>query len=241
MSEAAIRLRGVEFAWPRGPRVLSIAALEVARGERVMLRGASGSGKSTLLGVIGGVLVPQAGSVEILGTDLTCLPGAARDRFRGQHFGFIFQMFNLIPYLSVIDNVLLPLRLSPARAARVEGDPHAAAEALLAALGLGDAALQGRAVTALSIGQQQRVAAARALIGRPEIIVADEPTSSLDADAREGFLALLMQECRAAGATLLFVSHDASLAGHFDRAVAMDALNAAERLAYTPSASAATA
>jgi putative ABC transport system ATP-binding protein len=177
--------------------------------------------------LLGGVLTAQAGSVKILGTDIATLSASERDRFRGEHVGFIFQMFNLIPYLTVRENVLLPARFSPARAARVPAGRSLATEAarLLDALGLGAADLVDRPITELSIGQQQRVAAARALLGRPELIVADEPTSSLDFDARENFLRLLMQECSAQGSTLIFVSHDTSLGGLFDRNVSLADLN----------------
>jgi putative ABC transport system ATP-binding protein len=218
---AAIELENVRFAWPGGPALLDIAHLRVARGERVFLRGPSGSGKSTLLGLIGGVLAPDEGSVRVLGRPLHEMTPAARDRFRGEHVGFVFQMFNLVPYLSVLENVLLALRFAPARAARVQAS-HAGdngegeARRLLDALGL-DATLQQRPVTHLSIGQQQRVAAARALLGRPELVVADEPTSALDHDARESFLALLSAECVAHDITLLFVSHDPTLGASFDR------------------------
>jgi putative ABC transport system ATP-binding protein len=227
----AIELQNIEFAWPGKPLLLSIAYFAVDAGERLFLRGPSGSGKSTLLGLLGGVLTPQSGSVKVLGRELTGLRASERDRFRGEHIGFIFQMFNLIPYLTVRENVLLPMRFSAARAERLAGGmgtaPDLAAEAarLLAVLGLGTRELLDRPVTQLSIGQQQRVAAARALLGRPEIIVADEPTSSLDYDARENFLQLLMQECRAQGSTLVFVSHDTSLGGLFDRAVSLAEVN----------------
>ncbi len=232
MSGAAIEVEGVQFAWRGQPEILHIPHLTVERSERVFLKGPSGSGKSTLLGLIGGVLTPQAGSIRLIGTPLETLGSSARDRFRGEHIGFIFQMFNLIPYLSVRENVLLPLRFSAVRSTRVAGQgAQSEALRLLAALGLSDANLLARPVTELSIGQQQRVAAARALIGRPDILVADEPTSALDADARMDFLRLLMDECRAAGATLLFVSHDSSLASLFDRALSMNDINQAQRLA----------
>lgn len=225
MSAPAVELEDVTFAWPGGPALLDIRRLAIARGERVFLRGPSGSGKSTLLGLIGGVLTPGAGSVRVLGEPLHQMTPAARDRFRGEHVGFVFQMFNLIPYLSVRENVLLSLRFSPARAARVT-DAGAEADRLLAALGLGDAALHRSAVTQLSIGQQQRVAAARALLGRPGIVVADEPTSALDHDARQAFLELLLEECSAHGTTLLFVSHDPTLGSVFDRELSLAELNA---------------
>jgi putative ABC transport system ATP-binding protein len=230
--EPAIELEDVEYAWVRGRPVLDVPRFTVARGERVFLKGPSGSGKSTLLGLVGGVLLPGRGRVRVLGQDLAALRGSARDTFRATHVGFVFQMFNLVPYLSVLENVLLPARFSPARHARAAAAPGGlAAEAnrLLHALGLGDADLQGRGVTQLSIGQQQRVAAARALLGRPEVVIADEPTSSLDWDARESFLELLMHECATAGTTLLFVSHDVTLASLFDRTVALAEINRAAR------------
>jgi putative ABC transport system ATP-binding protein len=229
-AEPAIELAGVEYAWVRGQPVLDVPEFSVARGERVFLKGPSGSGKSTLLGLVGGVLLPGRGHVRVLGQDLAALRGSARDTFRAAHVGFVFQMFNLVPYLSVLENVLLPVRFSAARRAKA-GDLAAEAHRLLHALGLGDDELQGRGVTQLSIGQQQRVAAARALLGRPEVVIADEPTSSLDWDARESFLQLLMHECAHAGTTLLFVSHDVTLERLFDRSVALAEINRAARRA----------
>lgn len=230
---AAVTIDQVRYAWPGKPLLLDIGQLSIARGERVFLRGPSGSGKSTLLGLLGGVLTPSAGRVEVLGHDLAQLGASERDRFRGDHIGFVFQMFNLIPYLSVLDNVLLPARFSRRRAARAarQGAPDVEAARLLTALGLGDAALHDRGVTELSIGQQQRVAAARALLGAPEILIADEPTSALDHDSRRQFLELLMAECREQGSTLVFVSHDTTLGSLFDRDLSLSDLNRATRLA----------
>jgi putative ABC transport system ATP-binding protein len=226
MNTPAIELQAVEFSWKGQERLLDVERFTVERGERVFLKGPSGSGKSTLLGLIGGVLTPQSGNLSLIGTRLNDLDASGRDRFRGEHLGFIFQMFNLIPYLTVRENVLLPLQFSSARRQRLADlAPRAEALRLLGALGLVGQGLLERPVTQLSIGQQQRVAAARALIGRPDIVVADEPTSALDADTRTGFLELLMNECRAFEITLLFVSHDSSLSGRFDRALAMSDIN----------------
>ena len=228
MNTPAIELQAVEFAWKGQELLLDVDRLTIERGERVFLKGQSGSGKSTLLGLIGGVLKPLAGTVSLLGTRLSDLDASGRDRFRGEHLGFIFQMFNLIPYLTVRENVLLPLQFSAARRQRLTDlAPAAEVLRLLEALGLRRQGLLDRPVTQLSIGQQQRVAAARALIGRPEILVADEPTSALDADTRAGFLRLLIDECRAFDTTLLFVSHDSSLSGLFDRSLAMSDINRA--------------
>lgn len=222
MAEPAIEITDLEFAWGRHAPLLRIDALRIDRGERVFLSGASGSGKSTLLSLIAGVLQPQVGLVRVLGTCMSGLRQSERDRFRGEHLGFVFQMFNLIPYLSIRENVLLPLQFSPARRERLhEEAPEQEAERLLGALGLGGEEFLNRSVLELSIGQQQRVAAARALIGRPDVLIADEPTSSLDADAREGFLRLLMNECRLFATTVLFVSHDRALGSSFDRCICL--------------------
>lgn len=218
----AIELRELRFAWPGQAPLLALEELSVAAGEKVFLRGPSGCGKSTLLAILGGVLQPQEGTVALLGQTLGELNQAARDAFRAAHIGFVFQLFNLLPYLSVIDNVLLPCRFSPPRRAR--GGTRAEAMRLLAHLQL-DQSLWRRSVTDLSVGQQQRVAVARALIGHPELLIADEPTSALDSDSRDAFLELLLAECRAAGITVVFVSHDASLARHFDRGLSLAEMN----------------
>jgi len=232
MSAAAlVRIEGLRFRWPGGDApCLDIASFEMQAGERVFLHGPSGGGKSTLLGLLGGVLAPERGSIRFLGEDLTRLRPAARDRFRADHVGIIFQQFNLIPYLSALDNVLLPCRFSARRARLAStsaGSSVGEAARLLDHLDL-DNALRRRAAVQLSVGQQQRVAAARALIGGPEFVIADEPTSALDAARQAGFLDLLLKECDAAGAALLFVSHDLRLARAFDRTIPLTSLNRAD-------------
>lgn len=229
MPAPAIRVAQAGFAYHAGPPVLDVGELLVAPGERVFLEGPSGSGKSTLLALIGGIVAPTRGSVEVFGEPLSSLPPSARDRVRAEHMGFVFQMFNLLPYLSVLDNVLLPCRFSKARAHRAAaagGSGALAEEAkrLLARLGLGPSVL-ARAANSLSIGQQQRVAAARALMGRPALLIADEPTSALDADNRARFVRLLIDECAEAEAAVLFASHDTALAEFFDRQLSMRSLN----------------
>ncbi len=213
---------GLRFGWQAEEPLLDIPALEIAAGEKVLIRGASGSGKSTLLNLFAGILTPTAGTVSLLGNDLSTLPGAARDRFRAEHLGIIFQLFNLLPWLPVLDNVLLPCRFSRRRLFRAresDGGEEQAARRLLAELGLPQAGAASAAQ--LSIGQQQRVAAARALIGNPEIVIADEPTSALDEDSRAAFLALLRAECERVDATLIMVSHERSLEPLFDRVIPM--------------------
>ncbi len=227
--DGVVELAGVRFAWrPGGEPVIDIDTLQIASAERVFLRGPSGSGKSTLLSLLAGVITPQHGSLKVLGQELTALSGPARDRFRADHIGFIFQMFNLIPYLSVEENVQLPCGFSQRRrsnAQRAGGSVAAEALRLLEHLDMTRDGLLRRPVTELSVGQQQRVAAARALIGAPELVIADEPTSALDADRRLAFLELLFAECEREGAALIFVSHDAGLAGRFDRAIELAAVN----------------
>ncbi|KEI72015.1 ATP-binding cassette domain-containing protein [Endozoicomonas elysicola] len=232
LRQPVIHLKGVQFGWKPGTVVLDIPELLVNQGEKVFIRGPSGSGKTTLLGLLGGVLTPVAGDVSVLGNDIGRFSSARRDHFRADHIGFIFQMFNLIPYLSVIENVTLPLGFARKRRESVQSmgvDAGQEAIRLLNHLELTDTQLLQRPVTELSIGQQQRVAAARALIGRPELVIADEPTSALDSDTREAFIRLLFTECEAAGSTLVFVSHDSALEALFDRSVALNEINRASQ------------
>lgn len=221
---AALSLRALRFHWPRSGFALQVPRLEVAPRERVFLHGRSGSGKSTLLNLIAGTLRPDAGEIWIETMPMSRLRASARDRLRADRIGVVFQQFNLLPFLSATENVLLPCRFSALRRRRaIErfGSLEAAAETLLGRLGLGDARLRTVRAAALSVGQQQRVAAARAVIGSPGLVIADEPTSALDAEARDAFVDLLFSECAAAGAALLLVSHDPALAARFDRSVDM--------------------
>jgi putative ABC transport system ATP-binding protein len=220
----AIDIRALRFGYRPDRFVLDIEALQVQRGQRVFLHGPSGSGKSTLLALIGGVLRPQAGSISVCGENLAAMSAARRDALRADALGFVFQTFNLLPYLTVLDNVLLPARFSSARRLRAKrraGSIQDEARRLLSALKI-DA---NAPVAELSQGQQQRVAVARALFGQPSIVIADEPTSSLDSDARDGFIDLLLSECRQADIAVLFVSHDRSLAAHFDTSLSLPAIN----------------
>ena len=227
----AVDLAGIVYRWRRGnPVVLDIPEFAVPVGEKLFVAGPSGSGKTTLLNLLGGVALPEQGEITVLGERLDAKSASRRDRFRADRIGFVFQQFNLVPYLSVIDNVLLPCRFSARRLANAENRASNAAEEarrLLTAMDLPVEYLIRRPVTELSVGQQQRVAAARALIGKPDLIIADEPTSSLDEEARRAFLDLLFAEVEAAGQTLVFVSHDGRLAETFDRTVALAEINRA--------------
>jgi putative ABC transport system ATP-binding protein len=224
-------LRDMLFSWRPATPVLRIDHWTVARGERVFVQGPSGSGKSTLLSLLAGVIKPNAGTLSVLGQAMASLSGPARDRLRADHIGFVFQQFNLLPYLDMLENVLLPCRLSKRRAQRValQGGEKVVATGLLEALGLQANGKSRRDVSRLSVGQQQRVAVARALIGEPEIIICDEPTSSLDEDARDAFINVLFEQVKLTAATLIFVSHDARLGERFDRQVDLRALNLVQK------------
>ena len=226
-SQTVIDIRQLQFSWRSDlPLVLDIDTLRIQRGERVFIKGASGSGKTTLLSLLAGVLNPRQGQLQVLGKNLPQMQAAARDRFRADHIGFVFQMFNLLPYLSVLENVTLPLHFSARRRQRIK-HPMNEARRLLSHLDLNDPTLLARPVAELSVGQQQRVAAARALIGSPELLIADEPTSALDADRREAFIRLLINECNDSNTTLLFVSHDQALQQHFDHTLSLGEINRA--------------
>jgi len=221
-SSASLALTGVDFKWP-GPSGfrLQVPAFELTRGEKVLLLGSSGSGKSTLLSLIGGIVLPDAGTILVDGHDVTHLRATARDEFRAEHIGVIFQQFNLLPYATPLDNIVLPLRFAPMRRNRA-GDAKSEALRIAKGLGLPQSLILEQRAGSLSVGQQQRVAVARALIGKPSMIIADEPTSALDADSQSAFLDLLFAQCDEAGSTLLMVSHDDRLASRFDRSVSMD-------------------
>ncbi|WP_199609844.1 ABC transporter ATP-binding protein [Flocculibacter collagenilyticus] len=225
-----LSLSEVTFSWPKQVTpTIKIPHLAINQGEKVFIKGASGSGKSTLLSLITGINTPQHGDVVLLGKPISQLPQRKRDIFRADHIGYIFQQFNLLPYLSIIENVMLGCQFSRYREAKIINNGSTLvdeATRLLTHLGLPEA-LHARSVAELSIGQQQRVAAARALIGSPEILIADEPTSALDFSAREAFMSLLLTECTKSKTSLLFVSHDPTLQHMFDYVIDFAQLNQA--------------
>ena len=228
---ALLSLQDVRFAWgAKASTMLHIAEFSVAQGEKVFLHGASGSGKTTLLNLSSGVLLPQHGKLQLLGCELTTMSSAARDRLRGAEVGYIFQMFNLLPAFTALENVCAPCFFSAAKRQRVQAQGlsvAAAAQQLLTALQLDPQQLATQRVSRLSVGQQQRVAAARALIGAPPLIIADEPTSALDHDVRAQFLDLLFAQCQKFNTALLLVSHERELGVRFDRSIALHDLNCA--------------
>lgn len=228
--DEVLRIADLRYAWPGQPApTVVIDHLVMTPGERVFLHGPSGSGKSTLLALIAGLVTPQHGTITLLGERFDQQGAAARDRLRANQLGIIFQQFNLLPYLDVRSNVCLPCRLSKARAGRA-GNVNQAAERLLEAMDL-PSDLWPRRADQLSVGQQQRVAAARALIGQPALVLADEPTSALDTNRQQQFIALLFEQVQASGSALLFVSHDLNLASQFDRQLDLATLNQAKAAA----------
>lgn len=224
-----VNIQNITFQYPAGSGtapadpVLAIPAWTLSAGERLFLHGPSGSGKSTFLNLLSGILTPDTGSIEILGERLDLMSSAQRDKWRAHHVGVVFQQFNLIAHLSPIQNIQLANYF--ARSAKKNGDNKLSNnEALLTALGI-DPSLHHKPAAALSLGQQQRVAIARAMINRPELLIVDEPTSSLDASNRDEFMDLLVKQVTSSNATLIFVSHDTSLTPYFTRIDALPAIN----------------
>lgn len=221
----AIDLQNVEFAYPEAPdsAVLKIDSWSVLANECVFVQGPSGSGKSTLLNLLSGILLAPHGQVTVLGERLDQLSNRQRDRFRAVHIGYVFQQFNLIPYLDAVDNIQLANQFSHRQNGRV---PREEIESLLTTLNIASSDW-AKPASKLSIGQQQRVAIARALINKPSLLIADEPTSSLDQKNRDNFMSLLMSLVVSNGITLLFVSHDKSLAQYFKRVDTLSDINKA--------------
>ena len=197
--------------------VLDIPAWHVDEGEQVALFGPSGCGKSTLLHVIAGLLTPSAGTVRVCGRELTAMGEAERDRFRARHIGYIFQNFNLLQGYTALENVLMGMTFSP------ETPDRGLAKALLAEVGLSHRLKHYPAQ--MSIGEQQRVAIARALAKKPELILADEPTGSLDPVHSSGVVTSLRAACRKHGCSLLVVSHERDVIAAFDTRVSFLELN----------------
>ncbi len=218
MESVALQISQLEFFYGKN-KILQIPRFEIQKGEKVFLLGPSGSGKSTLLELIAGILKPASGDLILNGENLSQFNLSELDQFRAENIGYIFQSFNLIPFLSVIENIQLPFLFQK------KSFDEILLKSLIERLGL--SSFVNRSVSQLSVGQQQRVAVARALLKRPKIILADEPTSALDYDHREDFLKLLFELCKQDQITVLFVSHDRSIEKLFDRSVNLKELNKA--------------
>lgn len=190
----------------------------VEKGDRIFLHGPSGSGKTTLLNMLAGVLNADSGDINLLGEDFSSMSSGKRDAFRARHIGVVFQQFNLVPHLSVLKNIELAAYFGGNK-----GNVESKAAGLINALKL-PAEVLTQSAKSLSVGQQQRVAIARALINEPEILLVDEPTSALDTDARDAFMTLLIELCKQHHTTLIFVSHDKSLAQYLSSSVSLQSL-----------------
>jgi len=224
----AINLTDICFSYPEQPDVpiLNIPSWSLPTGENTLIYGSSGSGKSTLLNILNGLLSVSTGSVEVLGQSLEQMTNRQRDKFRANNIGYVFQQFNLIPYLDAIDNVRLASYFSNSIS---KSSLNAEIETLLNTLNMPEKDWK-KPVRQLSIGQQQRIAIARALINKPTLLIADEPTSSLDQTNRDSFMTLLMSIVKKHEITLLFVSHDMSLSHYFNRVESLNDINCVEAL-----------
>ena len=224
----AIELTDIRFYYLDRPEniVLNIPSWSLSTGEQAFVQGPSGGGKSTMLGLLSGMLVPSEGKVTVLGQRLDNMSSRQRDQFRAMHIGYVFQQFNLMPYLNAIDNVLLATQFSNQKNTSLL---KSEIKTLFNGLNIPEKEWN-RPTRDLSIGQQQRVAIARALINKPQILIADEPTSSLDRENSEAFMRLLMPIVAENRMTLLFVSHDQSLATYFTKVESLNDFNRVEGL-----------
>lgn len=220
-----VSIRNLRFSYDKTnpDPILEIPEWSVATGEHVFLHGPSGSGKSTLLNLLAGVLTSTEGSIKILDQSLELMSERQRDKFRANHIGLVFQQFNLIHYLSALDNINLANYFSDNASLKKS---ESRAKELLKTLGI-NPSLHHQPASSLSTGQQQRVAIARSLINTPELLIVDEPTSALDSQSRDLFMKMLMEIVTQHNITLIFVSHDQSLAKYFSTTVALQEINIA--------------
>lgn len=225
MNHLVVDVQGVEFSYGASKPVCQIKNFQLKKSENIFLYGPSGCGKSTLLGLISGVLNAKKGSLKILGHEFCNSSASFRDNLRGEKMGYIFQMFNLVPYLSVLDNIILPCQINKNRRAKFSSPNEMldSAKELIETFQINS--IMGKKVTEISIGQQQRVAAARALLGNPDLILADEPTSAMDLNLQTIFLERLLKQCEKQNTSLIFVSHDRSLSIMFSREVSFHEIN----------------
>lgn len=219
----AVDVQQLEFSYNKSSKpVLIIPNWQIKTQEHIFLYGPSGSGKSTLLNLLSGIIEPQKGTIKLLGTDFTDLSARKKDQFRAKNIGVVFQEFNLIPYLSLRENLSLTGHFASV-------DKHtlnASADEMFNDLDLSPNLLDAPA-HALSVGQRQRVAIARALVTKPPLLIADEPTSALDTDRRNEFMSLLLNVANTHNTTVIFVSHDMSLSSFFTQTVSLPDINQA--------------
>jgi ABC-type lipoprotein export system ATPase subunit len=208
-----IRIEKLDFAYPQGPFRLVVDDLEIVAGQSVAFIGPSGSGKTTLLHLVAGILTPEQGRIVTGGHEVSTLPDGARRDFRVRHVGLVFQEFELLEYLDVNDNILLPYRIN--RSLALTDDVRRRARELANDVGIADKL--DRDVRRLSQGERQRVAICRALLADPELVLADEPTGNLDPENRELVLDILFRHAR--NATLVTVTHDHTVLDRFDRVI----------------------
>lgn len=227
MAHPALQIDSLTFRYPGASEaVVDVRSLALEPGEQILLAGGSGRGKSTLLQIIAGLLEPSSGTVRVDGTDVHSLRAARRDLFRGRKIGMIFQTFNLLHGFSALENVMAALMFSDVPRA----EHRARATEVLRSLGIERIHAEP---DALSIGQQQRVAVARAIVTNPVLVMADEPTASLDPENAATAMELIQTVCRERGTALLCTSHDPAIASRFSRRETMDGLAAATRAADT--------
>jgi putative ABC transport system ATP-binding protein len=219
-----IQISGLKFGYSHlDPLLIDVPALEIPKGQTVFILGPSGSGKSTFLNLLTGTLNPVSGTIRYGDCDFSKLSPRQRDKFRGENMGYVFQLFNLLPFLTAQENIQLILDLNPTRAKKCEIPiSHFAKK-----MGISD--ILHVPAKNLSVGQAQRVAIVRALIGSPSILIADEPTSSLDSDSRDEFLEVLFSEVKNSLTTLIFVSHDKSISSRFDRTLHINELKGVKK------------
>ena len=219
-----VQLNDIHFSYPGASEkpVLSLDHWSVSEQETVFLQGPSGCGKSTLLNILSGILLPDEGEVVVLEESIHKMSSHKRDAFRANNLGYVFQQFNLIPYLNAIENIRLANYFSNSRVTSdiIKQD----IKSLLNSLNI-DVSDWYKPAAQLSIGQQQRIAIARALINKPSLLIVDEPTSSLDRDNRDAFMSVLLSHVKEYQLTLIFVSHDISLADSFSRVDSLPKLN----------------
>jgi len=222
--KTAIEIKQMAFSWAKQHNpIIEIEHWQLAIGQSVFLYGPSGSGKSTLLNLLSGILVPQRGEINLLGQTFSLLSNRQRDNFRAANIGVIFQQFNLIPYLSVADNIRIAVKFAQKKKPDLIVHEDDMAE-LLEHLSL-STDLLNQTASQLSVGQQQRVAIARALIHKPGLLIADEPTSALDSDSRNGFLKLFLEAAEKYQSSVIFVSHDRTLSDYFEQQININQFN----------------